>query len=142
CGPDSFQYSISDGHGGTDTANVSVTVTCVNDPPAVVASGIGGGAPEGTTPPYTYTITEPDSASFTVTESCGTGADTIDTPAPNSFDCFFRDGPDTTIVNVTADGGSASNNVGSDPHSVSITNVVPTTAYVSGDLTVNESGTV
>ena len=32
-GPDSFTYRISDGNGGTDTGNVNVTVTPVNDPP-------------------------------------------------------------------------------------------------------------
>ncbi len=32
-GPDAFDYSISDGNGGTDTATVSVTVTPVNDAP-------------------------------------------------------------------------------------------------------------
>ncbi|HJQ31529.1 MAG TPA: tandem-95 repeat protein [Pyrinomonadaceae bacterium] len=32
-GPDSFGYTVSDGHGGTATANVSITVTAVNDDP-------------------------------------------------------------------------------------------------------------
>jgi VCBS repeat-containing protein len=32
-GPDSFSYTISDGNGGTDTADVSVTVKAVNDAP-------------------------------------------------------------------------------------------------------------
>ena len=32
-GPDSFTYSISDSHGGTDTAMVSILITGVNDPP-------------------------------------------------------------------------------------------------------------
>lgn len=32
-GSDSFTYTISDGHGGTDSATVFVTVTNVNDPP-------------------------------------------------------------------------------------------------------------
>ncbi len=32
-GSDSFDYSISDGNGGTDTATVSITVTNVNDDP-------------------------------------------------------------------------------------------------------------
>ena len=32
-GSDSFAYTISDGHGGSDTATVHVTVTNVNDPP-------------------------------------------------------------------------------------------------------------
>jgi hypothetical protein len=35
-GADSFTYTISDGHGGTDTGLVSVTVTSVNDPPVAV----------------------------------------------------------------------------------------------------------
>ena len=32
-GPDSFDYTISDGHGGTATATVSLTVTPINDAP-------------------------------------------------------------------------------------------------------------
>ena len=32
-GPDSFSYEIEDGHGGTDTATVSLSVTSVNDAP-------------------------------------------------------------------------------------------------------------
>ena len=33
-GTETFNYTISDGHGGTSTATVSVTVTAANDPPA------------------------------------------------------------------------------------------------------------
>ena len=33
-GPDSFQYTISDGRGGTSTATVTVTVSAVNDAPS------------------------------------------------------------------------------------------------------------
>jgi hypothetical protein len=36
-GPDSFSYDVSDGHGGVDTATVSVTVSPVNDPPTIQA---------------------------------------------------------------------------------------------------------
>src|SRR5204863_17748 len=35
-GPASFTYTISDGHGGTDTATVSLTVNAVNDAPDAV----------------------------------------------------------------------------------------------------------
>src|SRR5262249_22266995 len=35
-GSDSFSYTISDGHGGTASATVSVNVTPVNDPPVAV----------------------------------------------------------------------------------------------------------
>lgn len=31
--PAGFDYAVSDGHGGTDTGTVTVTVSCVNDPP-------------------------------------------------------------------------------------------------------------
>ncbi|GFZ33597.1 hypothetical protein CSC2_41230 [Clostridium zeae] len=34
-GTDSFSYTISDGHGGTDTATVSINVNAVNDAPTV-----------------------------------------------------------------------------------------------------------
>jgi len=33
CGADDFNYTISDGNGGIDEANVTITVNCVNDPP-------------------------------------------------------------------------------------------------------------
>jgi hypothetical protein len=35
-GPDSFDYTVGDGNGGTDTGHVSITVTPVNDPPNAV----------------------------------------------------------------------------------------------------------
>ena len=35
-GTDSFEYTVSDGNGGTDTATVTVTVDPVNDPPVAV----------------------------------------------------------------------------------------------------------
>ena len=38
-GPDSFTYTADDGNGGTDTANVAVTVNAVNDAPANTVPG-------------------------------------------------------------------------------------------------------
>ncbi len=38
-GPDTFTYTISDGHGGTDTASVAVTITGTNDAPNAVNDG-------------------------------------------------------------------------------------------------------
>ena len=38
-GADSFTYTVSDGHGGTDTATVSLTVRSVNDAPVAVNDG-------------------------------------------------------------------------------------------------------
>jgi VCBS repeat-containing protein len=36
-GPDAFTYTVSDGHGGTATGTVAITVTPVNDPPVANA---------------------------------------------------------------------------------------------------------
>ncbi len=46
-GIDSFTYTVSDGHGGTATAAVSVTVSPVNDPPRAVDDNVT--TPEDTT---------------------------------------------------------------------------------------------
>jgi large repetitive protein len=45
-GPTTITYTVSDGHGGTSTATVAVTVTPVNDPP--VARPDAGSTPEDT----------------------------------------------------------------------------------------------
>jgi hypothetical protein len=36
-GADSFQYTVGDGHSGTATAAVNITITPVNDPPLAVS---------------------------------------------------------------------------------------------------------
>jgi len=51
---DTFEYTISDGHGGTNTATVTITITGANDVPTAVAD--------------TYTIGEDESLSPTVAE--------------------------------------------------------------------------
>ena len=47
CGNDTFQYEMSDGHGGTDTAIVYIKVICINDPPnkPIKPSGPASGKP-------------------------------------------------------------------------------------------------
>ena len=41
CGPDSFNFTVDDGNGGTDPGTVSLTVTCVNDAPVTDLNGTG-----------------------------------------------------------------------------------------------------
>ena len=53
-GPDSFTYTISDGHGGTDTATVNLTVTPVNDAPVFVNPA----NPAQTVTSYSFTYPE------------------------------------------------------------------------------------
>ena len=43
-GPDSFQYTVSDGAGGTDTASVAVTVTDVPEPTSMHVGDLDGSA--------------------------------------------------------------------------------------------------
>ncbi len=50
---DSFTYTVDDGHGGTDTATASITITGVND--AAVIGGDLGGAADETDAPVTLT---------------------------------------------------------------------------------------
>ncbi len=130
-GTDSFTYTIGDGNGGTATATVNVTVTNVNDAPVVTVSGDFSSVNEGVTRTYTYTITDIDSPSHTVVESCGTGATYIADALANSFACKFIDGPGSSTVNVTANDGGSTNNIDDDPHTVEIVNVKPVVAFAA-----------
>jgi phosphodiesterase/alkaline phosphatase D-like protein len=63
CGSDSFTYTVGDGNGGSDTATVDVSVTCVNDAP--VADDQAVSTQEGT--PVAITLTGSDVDEDTLT---------------------------------------------------------------------------
>ena len=65
-------------------------------------------------------MTDPGLDTPTVTESCTGDASYIADGAANNFTCEFLDGPGSATVNVTADDGDPSNNIGDDPHVVTI----------------------
>lgn len=93
----------SDGANGAASADVHVA----NVAPTVELLGAQT-ADEGQTSTYTYAVTDPgDDPNPTVTESCGANGVRDDTPAVNSFDCFFPDGPADSTVSVTADDGDS-----------------------------------
>jgi large repetitive protein len=118
-GPDSFQYTISDGHGGTDTATVNITVTPENTPPVADDDAIstlednagatnvlvGDTDVDGDT--LSVSTSAPTAAHGTV--SCAAGGVCTYTPSanyngPDSFDYTLSDGrgkSDTGTVNVT-----------------------------------------
>src|SRR5215217_3887091 len=129
-GQTSFDYTISDGNGGTDTATVTVDVADTNDPPEIGITDPTGepqtveeSVTEART--YSYSVDDTDGPASNVSESCG-GATKVDTPEPNSFQCVFPDGPNVFTVSVTADDGQASNNTASDSIVVTVNNVKPT----------------
>jgi VCBS repeat-containing protein len=84
-GPASFSYTISDGHGGTATGTVDLTVTAVNDAPVMtsgaanismaenlVATGYTAAATDVDSSPLTYQIAGgADAAKFSINATTG-----------------------------------------------------------------------
>jgi large repetitive protein len=118
-GPDSFTYTISDGHGGTDTATVSITVTPVNDAPNAVddslttAQGTAGNvnvlANDSDLEGDSLTVTTLSPSADHGTVSCTAAGVCTYTPnagysGPDSFEYSISDGyggTDTATVSVT-----------------------------------------
>jgi len=122
-GTDSFTYVVSDGHGGTATGTVNITVNSVNDTPtansqsastnsnAPVAIGLTGSDVETAPANLNYVITTgPSHGSLS-----GSGANRTYTPAPN------YSGPDSFKFTVTDTGDGASPALTSPKATVSIT---------------------
>jgi hypothetical protein len=91
------------GENASDGQRFKVTIRPENDWPTIGLIKTGGAknAREGETKTYDYEaedVDEPDP----IAESCGSRGKRIDTPARNSFECFFPDGPGTSVVSVTA----------------------------------------
>jgi subtilisin family serine protease len=74
-GGDTFDYTVSDGAGGTDTGTVTVTVTAVNDPPTA--------APTSVTTPYGTPVTI--GLAGTDAESCELGFEIVTAPTHGSL---------------------------------------------------------
>jgi hypothetical protein len=120
------QVTANDGDPSNNVGSASVVVTIANVAPTVLFTTGPASANEGDTKTYTYTVADPGAdPNPTIIESCGANGTRIDTPAANSFDCTFPDGPAMSIVLVTANDGDASNNIGSASIDVAIANVAP-----------------
>ncbi len=110
-GSDSFDFSVSDGHGGTDTGHVSIVVNPVNDLP--VAADGSASAPEDTVISGSVHATDVDgdALTYSVNSSPSHGSLTLHsdgtytyTPDANYF------GPDS--FEFTANDGHGDSNVG------------------------------
>ncbi len=66
-GSDSFTYTISDGHGGSDTATVNLTVSPVNDPPVAVADSATVAEDGTATIAVAANDTDPENSALTLT---------------------------------------------------------------------------
>ena len=118
-GPDGFDYTVGDGHGGTATGHVTVTVTPVDDAPVALPQDVttGQDTPVGIT--LAGTDVDADPLTFAVTGApahgtlSGTGASLTYTPepgysGPDSFTFVANDGtlgsaPATVAITVTAE---------------------------------------
>ena len=66
-GGDSFDYTVSDGRGGTDDSWVSLTVRDVNDAPTVAVAAGAGCGPDDHSGTLTMTVADIDSSTTTLT---------------------------------------------------------------------------
>jgi large repetitive protein len=151
-GSDSFTYTVSDGHGGSDTATVNVTVTPVNDgPPVADADSLTTAEDTPGTVDVLDGDTDPDNDPLTVTSlapaaahgsvSCTAAGDCTYTPAANfhgsdSFDYTVSDGhggTHTATVSVTV------NPLNDDPNAVNDTLSVDEDASGSLNVLANDT---
>jgi hypothetical protein len=102
-GGDSFTYTVSDGNGGTDTANVSITVIPVNDPPSFIsggdvtvnedsgaygatwATGTSAGPADENWQTVSFLITHDNNALFSDQPAISSSGTLTFTPAPDAF---------------------------------------------------------
>jgi len=122
-GNDSFTYVVSDGHGGTATGSINITVNSVNDAPTANSQSA---ITNGNTPvPIGLTAsdveTDPANLNYAITTGpshgslSGSGANRTYTPAP------YYSGPDSFTFTVTDTGDGASPPLTSANATVSIT---------------------
>jgi Bacterial Ig domain len=118
-GTDSFTYTVSDGNGGTDTADVTITVISVNDPPsftkggdvtvnedsgaysAAWATAISAGPADEAGQTVSFQVSNDNNALFSTQPSVAPNGTLSYTPADNA------NGTATVSVTLHDDGGTA-----------------------------------
>jgi hypothetical protein len=99
CGPDSFGFTVDDGHGGTNNGTVTLTVACVNDAPTVDLDGTSG-------PDTTASFTEDGAAASVAPNANVTDADTGATLATATITLTNHPDNAAELLAVTIPGGS------------------------------------
>ncbi len=126
-GADSFEYTIADGTGFTDSASVSITVGGVDDPPIVDAGGPYSGS-EGAPVTVAGSATDPDGTpakawSYAATNNVDPGATCVFTDAAASETTITCTDDGTYLITLTA---TESGVVVSATAELAIGNVTPT----------------
>src|SRR5262249_38463228 len=148
-GTDSFTYTVSDGHNGTATPTVTVTVTPVNDAPSFTkgadqtksgivgaqtvanwATGISAGPANEAAQMLNFIVTNNNAALFAVPPAVAANGTLTYTPAANVA------GSATVSVSLHDNGGTANGGVdtsAAQTFTIAITEAATTTARPSAD---------
>ncbi len=128
-GPDSFTYTVSDGHGGTATGIVNVTITAVNDAPVTTADSKTTAEDTSLTFPATdLTINDTDADGDTLTVTAVTNG------AKGS--ASLVSGSITYTPNLNANGSDSFTYTVSDGHGGTATGTVNVTITAVNDAPV------
>jgi subtilisin-like proprotein convertase family protein len=95
-GSDSFSYTVSDGHGGTDTATVNVTVNPVNDAPTVAVAAGGACGTNDRSGTINLAVNDPDGPEGSLTLRAASSNTTL-VPNTNSNLTFGGTGAARTL---------------------------------------------
>ena len=96
-GADSFEYTVSDGHGNTTRARIDVTVQPLPDPPAIDASATAAVVPAGRDAQLNFAIADPDGNPVTLSVSQVGGTETLSNLQAGSQEVRFR-APDVSAA--------------------------------------------
>jgi len=129
-GPDSFTYTVSDGHAATDTATVSITVTSPNAAPTADATSGSGNEDGGA---ITVTLSGDDADGDTLTFAAGT-ATSGSVSTPGSVNCTGT-APKHCTASVTYTPNA--NFFGSDSFTYHVNDGTVDSANATASLTVN-----
>jgi CSLREA domain-containing protein len=103
-GSDSFTYTVSDGHGGTDTATVNVTVNPVNDAPTVAVAAGGACGTNDRSGTINLTVNDPDGQTQTGSLKLSATDTTNTNLVPTSNVTFGGSGASRTLTAAALSG--------------------------------------
>jgi len=106
-GPDSFEFTASDGTATSAAAKISILVAAVNDPPSLAESSVN--LNEDSQASFTLVVSDPDSSTFTYTVTQPPAKGTLSGTAPNlSYAPNANYNGDDSMVVSVSDGSASS----------------------------------
>jgi VCBS repeat-containing protein len=144
-GTDSFVVTVSDGKGGTVQSTVTVTITAVNDAPAIALATQAVTGAEDTAVTGTTVATDVDNATLTYTIGTAAANGTAAVDATGKFTYTPKanfSGTDSFVVKASDGTLSASQTVNVTVTAVNDAPAGPATQTVAGKEDTNSTGTI